>query len=238
MSFLGSLVSWLPIPGASTIGKVLDVAGGIGSVAGQAAQGSSNQRMAENQQLMQMNTLANQQYNTQQNAQMQAGQTDLNRKLFSENARGGRAKQALIASLLQNYQPGHVGVAGVKDANLSGGLGASLQNPESRASMAQLYKDALAAQMTPDTFQGGQVLTPPTMQQPKGSSMLEKILGGTGLGGSLLGAIGGGGSAGGGSPMDEIPRPTQGLGGVGLPGSVSPQTLAALLAQQNFDGAQ
>lgn len=181
MSFLSGLLGMMPV-----VGPLLS---GLGQVAGGAAKGSSDQRMSENQQMLGHDALQNQQYGTQQNAQMQAGGLDLQRQGFSEDARGNRAKQALIASILQNFQPGHVGVSGVKDANLTGGVLASLGNAGSQASLAQLYKDALSAQMTPDHFSGGEILHPPTLSQPKGSGVLEKVLGGVGLGGSLLGAL-------------------------------------------------
>jgi len=220
-----------PFTGGGSL--ALSALGGLGRVAGQAAAGSSAQRQDENQQQLTRDQLLNQQYNTQQGAQMQAGNLDLQRKQYTDSSRGNNAKQALIASLLQNYSPTAVSVPGIKNADVGGGLGnAMLNNPNAQASLAQLYKDALAAQMNPQQFSGGQMLTPPTIAEPKGSSGLEKVLGGVGLGGSLLGALSGLGS--GQSQMPSMPAPAAGMGNQ-VPGSpVDEQTLASLLARQGL----
>lgn len=164
--------------------------GAAGDIAGKAAGGAAAGRQAESQALLSRDQLANQQYGIKQGAEMNAGQLDLQRKNFSEGARGDRAKQALIASILGGgFQPTNVSVPGVKNATITGGLGESIKNPGAQAAMQELMKQALAAQLAGDTFTGGKVLDAPTISQVPKAGLLEKVLGGVGLGGSLIGGV-------------------------------------------------
>src|SRR5688572_1003879 len=98
------------------------IAGAVGSIFGKASGSKSDQRMQENLLTQQGNRNTVDLYGTQQNAQNQAGQLDLQRKGFSEDARGGRAKQAMIADLLQNLKDVSINVPGIQTANVTGGL--------------------------------------------------------------------------------------------------------------------
>lgn len=167
------------------------IASGIGSIFGGAAGSKANERMAQSQLIQQQNRNAIDQYQAQQQAQMQAGNLDLQRKGFEESARGGRAKQAAIASLLQNMQDVAINVPGIKTASITGGLRPSALGEGGRASMAELYKQAMLKQMTPDQFTGGQILNAPQMQAMPKPGKLEKFLNIAGLVGSTVGGIGG-----------------------------------------------
>jgi len=205
MSILGSLLKTAAgfIPGvgpiaSKAIGMGIDGIGALrdgSKVAGDAAAASAASRQTQGNQILSQNQIANQQYATHQGAESNAGALDLNRKGFEENARGGRAKQALLASLLGGgFKPTQIDVPGIKSAHVSGGLADSLNNPGAQASMAELMKQALAAQMQQgspggEQFHGGSVLAPPTMAALPKASGLENVMGGIGLGGSLLSSI-------------------------------------------------
>jgi hypothetical protein len=209
MSFLSGLlkvagIAAAPFSGGASLGLtagggLLDKfgkgAGDLGQVGGAAAGGAMSGRQLDSQNVLTQNNQANQQYGTHQGAEMQAGGLDLQRKNFQEDARGGRAKQALIASLLGGgFQPTSVNVPGVKSAQISGGLGASLGSDGAKQSMSDLLRQALMAQMQQgspegEQFSGGQVLAPPTMRELPKAGKMENIMGGIGLGGSLLASI-------------------------------------------------
>ena len=187
MSILSGLLNMVPV-----VGPLLS---GLAEGSGTAAKGAATGRQLDTQNQLSQAQLQNQQYNTQQNAQMQAGNLDISQKQFEEQARGDRAKQAAVASLLGGgYQPVSVTVPGVKSATVSGGLANSLTTPGMQQSMQQLMQQALAAQMTQgqpggDTFTGGQILAPPTLAALPKPGALESALGGVGLGSSLLSSI-------------------------------------------------
>jgi hypothetical protein len=200
MSFLSGLLKVggaiaAPFTGGASLG--LSALGGIGDIAGKAAGGAASGREREAQLLMQQDQLRNSQFGTQQGAEMQAGNLDLNRKNFEEGARGGRAKQALLASLLGGgFQPTSIDVPGIKKSTMTGGLAESLKSPGAQQAMQELMRQALAAQMQQgspqgEQFTGGAMLKPPTLNAMPKAGMLEKILGGVGVGGSILGSLAG-----------------------------------------------
>lgn len=198
------------------------ILGGIGRVAGGAAQGSANQRTQENQQALQRSQLLAQLYGVNQNATQRAlesgsderlrqGGLDLNQRQFQQGQRefalqapSVRGRQAVKGSLMANLQP--FSVSGLPDRvqsripQLSGGLSPAAFSPEMRQMGQMLQRDAILGQLkgdpvdtfapqTPTDFSSG-VLTPPQIAELEKSGLLEKILGGTGLIGSLLGSLG------------------------------------------------
>jgi hypothetical protein len=126
---------------------------------------------------------------------MSAGNLDLSRKNFEESARGGRAKQGLLADLLGGgFKGTSIDVPGVQKATVSGGLAESLKSPGAMQAMNELRRQALMAQMQQgspegEQFSGGKVLAPPTLTKLPDAGLMEKTLGATGLGGSLLGSV-------------------------------------------------
>lgn len=181
--------------GGGLLDKLGGGAGNIAGVAGGAAKGAASGRQLDTQNILSQDALRNSQYGTQQGAEMNAGNLDLNRKGFEEQARGSRAKQALIGSLLGGgFQPTSISVPGIKSATMSGGLAESLKNPAMQASMAELVRQAMAAQLEQgkpggETFTGGKVLAPPPLTALPKAGKMENIMGGVGLGGSLLASI-------------------------------------------------
>ena len=166
MGFLSALGKIAPfaasfIPGVGpALSPALGAIGAASQVGGKQAAGAAEGRIREADLLQRQDQLRNSQYGTQQGAEMNAGQLDLQRKGFTEGARGSRAKQAFLADLLGNYQPTRVSVKGVPEANISGGpqIGAG-----GKQAMAELSRQALLAQLTPDKFEGGNVLAPPEL---------------------------------------------------------------------------
>ena len=124
--------------------------------------------------------LANQQYNTAQNAQFQAGNQDLQRKSFEEEARGSRAKQAAIADMLANFKGTSISTPGVRQSTISGGL--NVNTPGVQQAMAKMREQALLGQLKGDTpggegFTGGNILTAPTQTPIPQAGGWEKFMG-------------------------------------------------------------
>lgn len=150
--------------GLTGLGGALDKVGKAGAVAGGQQSGANNARIAQGQLDLSRDRNVLDLYNSQQTAQNQAGQLDLQRKGFESSNRGTTAKQALIAALLGggSLQPTSI-AGGVR----SGGLLEALKHPEAMAAMKTLGGQASEAQSTPLSFMGGQMIAPPTLSAPQ-----------------------------------------------------------------------
>jgi hypothetical protein len=166
------------------------VASALGSIFGGASKGKEQERQVQNNQQGDFNNSQIAKYQTEQAAQNQAGQLDLQRKMFSEDARAGRGKQAALADLLANLQDVSIDVPGIQTAKVAGGLRPSAMGATGRQGMAELSKQALAALMQGDTFTGGEILKGPQITGPQQAGGLEKGLNWAGLLGSLVGGVG------------------------------------------------
>ena len=93
-------------------------------------------------------------YIAMQNAQNSAANTDLARQQFTQSSRGKNARDAMIGALLGNFSP---------TGTMSGGLAKGLSTPEARMAMSELNRQGLEAQLTPPSFQGGQILPAPRL---------------------------------------------------------------------------
>lgn len=188
--------------------KLLQAAGPLlqstGQVAGAQAGGRAAGRQAEAGVNLNRDQLATQQYGIQQGAQNQAGQLDLQRKGFTEDARKGRAQQALMGDVFSHYAPVDINTPGVPHAQVSGGLSIGAGGKQA---MSELMKQALMAQMQGDTFTGGQQLTPPTQTPLPQPGKLDSFLSGLGTFGSLAGAVAGNLPHKAGGGMSENPTP-------------------------------
>ncbi len=202
------------------IGKIADAAGIIGKITGNAAKNSSDQRYNENELASRnqnaLNSLLASLYGTNQNAQMsaliagsnernnQAG-IDLDQRKFALAAPGARASNAMRGSLMQNLHSASLSGLPSRVSNsiptLHGGLNPDeFMTPEARQAGGELTRQSVMELLkggdtfkpqTATDFQGG-VMKPPTMDlaQLQQSGLLEQILGGVGLGGSILGGLG------------------------------------------------
>jgi len=157
----------------STLGKLgkgaLNVATGgvgggildaIGGIAGKAAEGSAGQRINEQPGIVQT-----------QNSNLMGQQ-------FNANEQDRGFKRQMLQSLLGGVKDAEIGMpAGstIPQFTISGGLRPSALDGSREALMASLGQPTMTA--------------PKPLELPE-AGMMEKILGGVGLGGSLLGALG------------------------------------------------
>jgi hypothetical protein len=184
----------------------------LGKILGNAGKGSADQRGAENTQTAQRNALLAQLYGMQQNATGDAlrGQSaenmahanlDMDRKKFALTAPSVRANQSVRGSILQNAQP--VTLSGLPERvasrvpQISGGLTPAMFNADTRALGGELTRKALIDQLAGDNFDPmvktdfkSGILPQPNLEEYQKSGLLEQILGGGGLVGSILGGIG------------------------------------------------
>lgn len=190
-------------------GGLIDKVGKAGAVAGAQQGGANNARIAQGQLDISRDRNVLDLYNSQQNAQNQAAQLDLQKKGYELDSRNRNAKTMLIASLLN----GGMSPTSLSGGTASGGLAAKLRtDPGAMTAMRNLTEQADKAQMAPMdwsktyTYNGGQMVAPPTLSNP------QKIdLGNKGLGNILtkiaqiagaFGGMGGVGGGGGGAPVN------------------------------------
>ncbi len=215
----------------SFLPALLGIGGALGSLFGGIGKGRAEGRAQEADLLTRRDAVEANKYGTAQGAQMQAGNLDLARKGFTEDARGGRAKQALIGDLLSRIQDANVSVPGIQSASVSGGIRPSALGSLGRESAGELARQALMAQMTPDQFQGGQILQPPRASPLPQSSGLDSFLNIGALLGTGMGALGGSGVF---DQAQQGPdlygRTQQGIGNIAqqLPGGLDPRLLDIL----------
>lgn len=174
--------------------KVLRGIGAVGPVLSGAAQGSAGQRMDEGQLGLGYANAQGQQARDRfssdlagANAQFGAGMQGAQ---FNREGQDRERKNALLSSLLgglQDFQatPGNPAIA-AKMGTSTGGLRPSALTGNKEALMALLAQPQTAA---PDYMAPSPYVAPALPQMPQ-AGMGEKVLGGIGLGGSILGALG------------------------------------------------
>lgn len=189
-------------------------ASGLGSVLSGAAAGSADQRGSENTQAAQRNALLAQIYGTQQGAALNAANAGANEKMnqrgqaldekkFALAAPSVRANQSVRGSILQNAQP--LKLSGLPDRvashipTIEGGLSPAMFSDDTRALGGEMSRQALINQLKGDTFDpmestdfSKSLLPTPKLEEFQKSGLLEKILGGLGMGSAISGAIGNG----------------------------------------------
>jgi hypothetical protein len=184
----------------------------ISRLAGGAAQGAADRRDRDNATITARNALLAQLHGMRQQAtssalantsreQLEQADTDLAQRRFALAAPSARAAQAVRGSALKNAQP--VTLSGLPDRvasripQISGGLSPALFDASTRQLGDELTRSALLGQLKGDTFAPmtrtdfmGGVLPAPALEDYQRSGLLEKILGGLALGGSVLGGAG------------------------------------------------
>jgi hypothetical protein len=192
-------------------GAIAAGAGLLSKLFGGGAAGAANQRASENQQIAQQNALLAQLHgqrqaatsnalNNQSAEQSQHANIDLDRRRHALAAPSARASQSVRGSILANAQP--FSVSGLPDRvasripQISGGLTPEMFSGDTRALGEELTRTALLDQLKGDNFEPLQrtdfqsgVLASPQLQEYQKSGLLEKILGGLGLAGSVVGGI-------------------------------------------------
>jgi hypothetical protein len=159
------------------LGAASKVAGSLGSVASGAAKGSADQRLREADPLLRQQQLLQQQSRDTFTAGLQGAQ-------FNREGQDRQRKAAILAQLLNNTQdsnitPGNPNIAS-RMPQVSGGARPSNLTNNREALMALLMQPEAQA----PTYQA-----PPNFALPQAGKG-EQILGGVGLGSSILTALG------------------------------------------------
>ncbi|MES2958114.1 MAG: hypothetical protein V4792_07995 [Pseudomonadota bacterium] len=173
------------------LGAILGAISGLGGILGGGAKASSDSR--NNQAMLQLaqDRAKTDQYGIAQQGQMALANTDLARKSHEEDARGGRAQQALIGALLGGgLQDVSIDTPGIPKTSISGGLRPSALGESGRAAGSLLNQQALMKMLQGDTYQGGQLLQAPGVQATPKAGWLEKLGGIAGTAGALAGGLG------------------------------------------------
>lgn len=184
-----------PFTGGASL--ALTALGGVGDVLGKQQQGAAQGQAAQAtiQQGQDRNALDL--YGQQQGAQDKAAQLDIQRKDYDAKSRSSAGKQALLAMLMGDYKPSQVSVPGVTNANVSGGMGDALKNPQILALLKSIADKGVTDQATPNQFSGGNLVQAPTLtplpQKSKTSGIMDTIARIAQIGGSIGAGMGGGG---------------------------------------------
>lgn len=180
----------------SFLGKHGSTIADLGSVVSGGAKGSADQRYAEGNQALNYAQLGNQQARDQfssdlalSNAMFGSGMQGAQ---FNREGQGRQQKQALLSALLGGLQdasitPGNPAIAS-RMPTMTGGLRPSALAGQKEALMALLAQPQIEA----PTYQAPEAYRAPGVPQQPKAGALENILGGVGLGTSILGALGGG----------------------------------------------
>lgn len=193
--------------------NIADILSNIGRVSGDAAGSVQQNRILEDQiqqghnrdQLARTNIDIGQRRSQDQHGLQRAALLDrmgMDRAELGINAPMARTKQAAYGDALKNMQDVKIDFKPVGRGTLpqfssSGGIRPSMYGENARAAGGELGRQALMALLTksdiptaPDVPEASPLIDLPELQGPRGSSGLEKTLGGVGLGGSILGGIG------------------------------------------------
>lgn len=166
------------------------IMGGLGRVFGGASEASAQNDQARAQLEQQRAQTVQNQFQTQQQAQMQGGNLDLDRKKFDESSEGSRLKRALLGQLLGNSPALDISMPGIPKANISGGLSMNSLGPGGRDIGALMTARALQQLQQGNRYTGGEILDAPAIPEI-GRLGGNKFLNVLGTIGSALGSIGG-----------------------------------------------
>ncbi len=173
------------------IGPALMGISALGSILGGGGKASSDSRNNQAMQQLLQDKARTDQYGIGQDAQFQQANTDLARKGFEEDARGSRAKQAIIGALLGGgLQDVNIDTPGIPKTLISGGLRPSALGESGRAGGQMLNQQALMKMLQGDTYQGGNLIAPPQIRETPKAGWLEKLGGIAGTVGGIAGGLG------------------------------------------------
>lgn len=171
----------------------IDAIGAIGKTASGAAKGSADQRANDAQMQALFHQLALQSARDQANFSQQGARDQYASQLqgaqFGANEQQRGTKNQILAQLLGGVQDATMtGMPSrIPKMEIQGGLRPSALGGNREALMALLQQPTMQA---PTFTPGAGYQAPPTPQAPT-AGIGEKVLGGVGLGGSILGALGG-----------------------------------------------
>lgn len=208
---------------ANGINAAMPALGALGQVASGASQGMAQGRQAEANIALQQQQLRNQTASDaaadafrrsqlqNQDAHGRAG-FGLAQQQFRTGLPETYARQAMKGGLQANLQDVNIqkpAGSTIPSFNITGGLRPSAMGPEARAAGQEMARKALEMQLAggppelsiPELSMGQGYQAPTEMAMPQ-SGWAEKLLGGVGIGGSVLGALGSIGRQG--DPADQI----------------------------------
>ena len=180
MGFWGALLGGITgLAGLFKKPAVQQGAGVLGGILGGGAKGSQDARLAQD--------LANARiYDSAMQGALGQGNLDLNQRKFSLEAGGKRAADVGRASLMQNV--GDFSMGGPGNWKATGGIRPSSFGPEAKEAARLLMARQLAGLQGPEQFAA---IKYPEVPQASKAGIMEKLMGGLGLGGTILGGIGG-----------------------------------------------
>jgi len=200
LGWIGALLGGLGMLGGLFKKKgVQQGAGVLGGILGGASKGSQDARLYED--------MANARiYDTAMQGALGRGQLDLAQQKFGLEAPGQRVSAVTRGDLLRNVQDFSMGGPGSGSGaermggwSNAGGLRPSAIGADSKEAARLMIAQHLAKLQQPEQF--ADIQFPETPQLSK-AGWLEKIMGGAGLGGSILGGIG---QLGGKAPTPTMP---------------------------------
>jgi hypothetical protein len=188
----------MPFPLLAMLPSLIGAGGSIASgILGGKAKGQTAEQNAQQS----IDQLRNDQYRTQQGAELsrsnQANEMAqfianlaMQQRAYADQAPQMRANQVARGNLMANMQDVSASHPRANVVHFSGGMRPSALGPQGRAAGAQLGNDAMARLMKGDQFDPVQttlpnMLTPPQIQtQVPKSSFMDKLLGGVAIGGA------------------------------------------------------
>lgn len=192
-------IAAIPFTGGMSMAALPGIIGGaggalsaLGSVAGGAAKGSAEQRRDDGNMSLLFQQLAQQAARDQANFGQQGArdvyQSQIEGAKFGASEQQRGMKNQLLAQLMGNMQDAKLtgGSGRIPNMEITGGLRPSALGADKSALMAALSQPTMQA----PTFTPGPGYQAPPMPELPQAGGLEKWLGGIGLGGSILGAIG------------------------------------------------
>lgn len=171
------------------IPAILGAVSAAGTVAGKAGEKRAEGRAAEAQLNAERDRIAANNYATQQQAQLQQRNQQLNERQFALNAPSTRLSQLIRGNILQSAMDPHTSVAGIPETKTTGGLRPSMFSDEAKQGGGALVQQALSGLMSGDKFDPMTLLTPPSQTPLPQAGRADSILNGLGYGGAFAGAL-------------------------------------------------
>lgn len=205
----------LPMVGIAFLAALPWIIGGA-SAAGSIAQGMASGRNQTNQNQAQLDALRSNQYQTAQNAMLDAGKLALQAPQY-------RMQNMVRASMLANAQPMSISHPRATIPQMSGGFNpAQLLSPSARQMGNVVQRQALLEQMQGDNM-NRYLLQAPGVTPMKSAGWLENLLGAAGMAGGLAGGAYYGGKNiqslyGNGGVVPTTPLPETPISGMPSPG--------------------
>ncbi len=187
-----------PLTGGASLAAIPAI-DAIGGIAGKAAGGMAAGRQGENELLQRQNELKARMHDSRQKALLDAlgaeSREQLDHAEFGLKAPMARGKQGLLASLIQGYKPASMSGLSPRLQKSTFSVDGPNLGPQAGIVAKLMGDNAIRGLSGGDTLQRtdfrSNVLDAPKLEAMKKSGLLEKILGGAGLGGSLIGGVGG-----------------------------------------------